>query len=167
MVQCGPLTQCHYLFREGGLLQLNVCLGIGQDGLQRLAQELLIKVLVLPHQRTEGHRHLHLHARKVLRERKWQICQRIWRRGQIGSQLNVHQLAFCSAGSRYDLGLSPYLFPLFGSVAKRAECPQIRMKSTWDQYLQASGHTSEKKKNKSVAEEGQKFTVWTIPRHNT
>lgn len=116
VVQCGPLTQCHYLFREGGLLQLNVCLGIGQDGLQRLAQELLVKVLVLPHQRTEGHRHLHLHASKVLRERKWRRCLRIWWRGQIGSQLNVHQLAFCSVGSRYDLGLPLDLFFLFGSV---------------------------------------------------
>ena len=115
VVQCGPLTQCHYLFGEGGLLQLNVCFGVGQDGLQRLAQELLVKVLVLPHQRTEGHSHLHLHASKVLEGKKMTEVSENLATGPMGSQLNVHQLAFCSVGSRYDLGLPPYLFSLSGS----------------------------------------------------
>ena len=144
MVQCGPLTQCHYLFREGGLLQLNVCLGIGQDGLQRLAQELLIKVLVLPHQRTEGHRHLHLHARKVLTGKKMTDMSENLATGP--NRFSTQRSPASVLQRRFKVWSGLISIPFFPFWI--SECARTRMKSTWDQYLQASGHTSEKKRKK-------------------
>ena len=42
-----------YLFGEGCVLQLDVGLGVREDRLERLAQVLLVKVLVLSDERTQ------------------------------------------------------------------------------------------------------------------
>lgn len=59
------INQC--LVREGGLPELQVLLGVGEDGLQGATQELLVKILRRPHQRRQRHGHLHLHPGKVLK----------------------------------------------------------------------------------------------------
>lgn len=59
------INQC--LVGEGGLPQLQVLLGVGEDGLQGATQELLVKILRRPHQRRQRHGHLHLHPGEVLK----------------------------------------------------------------------------------------------------
>lgn len=55
-----------YLLSKRGVPQLQVLLCIGQDGLQRAPQVLLVEVLGGSHQGGERHGDLHLHSGKVL-----------------------------------------------------------------------------------------------------
>lgn len=56
---------CHLRGQLCGL-HLAVLLGVGQDGAEGAAQELLLHVRRLPHQRRQRHGHLHLHPGEVL-----------------------------------------------------------------------------------------------------
>lgn len=50
-----------------GLSQLQVFFCIGEDGLQRATQKLLVEILRCSHQRRKRHGHLHLDSGKVLK----------------------------------------------------------------------------------------------------
>ena len=59
-----------YLLREGRVPELEVLLGVGQDGLQGAPQVVLVEALGRPDQRGQGHGHLHLHPGKVLQPQR-------------------------------------------------------------------------------------------------
>lgn len=68
----GSRTINLHLVWKCGLSQLQVFFCIGEDGLQRATQKLLIKILRCSHQWWKRHGHLHLDSCKVLKTVPWE-----------------------------------------------------------------------------------------------